>query len=58
LWYLRKHESHAEVIEEALYQLVFGIPEIEPEARILYENLMISDVTFLTKIKRIVKFFV
>ncbi len=53
----RKHESTAEVIEEALYQLVYGIPEIEPEARSLYENL-ISDVTFLTKIKRIVKFFV
>ena len=58
LWHFRKHESHVEVIEEALYQLVYGMPEIEPEARILYENLMISDVTFLTKIKRIVKFFV
>ena len=49
--------NHFKVIEEALYQLVYGVPEIEPEARSLYENL-ISDVTFLTKIKRIVKFFV
>jgi hypothetical protein len=58
LWFLRKHESHTEVIEEALYQLVFGMPEIEPEVRTLYTDLMISDVNYLTKIKRFIKFFV
>ena len=58
LWFLRKNESNVEVIEEALYQLVFGMAEVEPEVRDLYKNLMISDVTFLTKIKRIIKFLV
>lgn len=58
LLHFRKFESQAEIIEEALNQLVYGMPEIEPEVRSLYENLMISDVTFLTKIKRIIKLFI
>jgi hypothetical protein len=58
LLHLRKHESVSELIEDSLYQLVHGIPEINSEARSLYKSLKISDVTFLTKIKRIIKFFV
>jgi len=58
LLHFRKYESHAETIENALNQLVYGMPEIEPEVQTLYEDLMISDVTVLTKIKRIIKFFV
>jgi hypothetical protein len=57
LTHFRENESHSEIIEQAIYQSKNGIPEIEAEAWKLYENL-IFDVTFLTKMKRIVKFFV
>jgi len=58
LLHFLKNESHAEIIMEGLMQQVYGRPEISAEVRAIYKDLMISDVTFLTKLKRIVKFFV
>jgi hypothetical protein len=40
------------------FTIVDGMPEIDSEVHLLYKNLMIANVTFLTKIKRIIKFFV
>lgn len=57
LLHYRLHESHIEVINTALNQLIYGLPTPSEEAIALYEKY-ISDITLMTKFKRFIKMFI